>query len=151
MTGAEERIRGLIHRACDCLDREAWDGFLALCTADFRYRITAHSPELRKPMVWFDHDRESLKALLDMVPQHLRRLGTLLRHVSVGAIDINGGAATAQSTFQIIHTDHDGRSHLLAVGRYHDVIDLGGGNTLLKSRDSRLETRDVGIGSHVPF
>ncbi len=156
MSGHEERVRALIYRASRFLDDEEWDNFLNLCTPDFRYRVTAFSPELRKKMLWFDHDRESLKPLFDMVPQHLRRLGTLLRHVSVGTIDSIGGDGTMTmvsvvSTFQCTHTDHEGRSHLLAVGRYFDTVDVGGPAPLIKARETYLETRDLGIGSHVPL
>jgi methanesulfonate monooxygenase small subunit len=149
MSSPEERVRGLVHRACQHLDAEQWEAFMALCAPAFRYRITAYSPDLRKQMIWFDHDHDSLKALLEMVPQHLRRLGTLLRHVSVGVIEIDGNTATATSTFQCIHTDHDGRSRLMCVGRYVDRIDLAKG--LLTFRETQLETRDLGIGSHVPI
>lgn len=149
MSSPEERVRALIHRACLHLDTESWDAFMALCAPVFRYRITAYSPDLRKQMIWFDHDRDSLKALLEMVPQHLRRLGTLLRHVSVGVIEIDGSTATATSTFQCIHTDHDGQSRLMCAGRYVDRIDLAKG--MLTFRETQLETRDIGIGSHVPI
>lgn len=148
---AAESVRALIHRACLHLDREEWDKFLALCAPDFRYRVTAYSPELRRQMIWFDHDLASLKALLEMVPQHLRRMGTLLRHVSVGAIEGEAAPFTVTSTFQCIHTDHEGRSHLLAAGRYSDVVTVQDGRTLLSSRETQLETRDLGIGSHVPI
>lgn len=152
MTDHNEAIRALIHRACLHLDREQWDGFMALCAPTFRYQVTAHSPELRKQMIWFDHDFESLKALLEMVPQHLRRHGTLLRHVSVGVIEPKGeGRAEVTSTFQCLHTDHDGQSRLFAVGRYVDGVEFGPNGPRLTSRETQLETRDLGIGSHVPI
>jgi len=153
MSAPFEDIRALIYRASLTLDREDWIGFLALCAADFRYLITAYSPELRKRMIWFDHDLESLKALLDMVPQHLRRHGTLLRHVSVGMIEPAGSpdCYTVTSTFQCLHTELDGTTRLYAVGRYIDTVTMSDGRVLFLGRDTQLETRDLGIGSHVPL
>lgn len=146
-----EIIRGAVHRACRLLDAEDWDAFLALCAPGFVYQVTAFSPEIRQEMIWFDQDLDGLKALFEMVPQHLRRIGSLLRHVSVGEIDRQAdGTWQAISTFQCFHTDHDGRSHILAVGRYSDVLSADAAPLLL-SRTTRLETRDLGVGSHVPI
>lgn len=146
-----EIVRGVIHRACRLLDAEDWDSFLALCAPDFSYQVVAYSPEIRQEMIWFDQDKEGLKALFEMVPQHLRRIGTLLRHVSVGEIERQAdGVWLAISTFQCFHTDQDGRTHLLAVGRYEDLLSADTAPMLL-SRTTRLETRDLGVGSHVPL
>ena len=32
-----------------------------LCDADFRYTITAYSPEIRKEMIWLDHDKAGMQ------------------------------------------------------------------------------------------
>jgi methanesulfonate monooxygenase subunit beta len=146
-----EIVRGVIHRACRLLDAEDWDNFLALCASNFAYQVVAYSPEIRRDMIWFDQDKDGLKALFEMVPQHLRRIGTLLRHVSVGEIERQAdGSWLAISTFQCFHTDQDVRTLLLAVGRYDDRLSADAGPLLL-SRTTRLETRDLGVGSHVPL
>lgn len=152
MIGAHDVVRGLVHRACRHLDAEEWDAFLALCAPGFQYQVMAFSPEIRRDMIWFDQDRDGLKALFEMVPQHLRRLGTLLRHVSVGEIDlVEGNRWQALSTVQCFHTDQDGRSQLLALGRYTDLVQVDDGAARLLNRVTRLETRDLGVGSHVPI
>ncbi len=58
----DREIERLIYRSCRCLDEEDFAGYLDLCAVDFHYRITAHSPELRKEMIWLDHDRTGLAA-----------------------------------------------------------------------------------------
>jgi len=148
---SSEAVRAAVHRACRLLDAEDWEGFLALCAPGLAYRVVAFSPEIRRDMIWFDQDRDGLRALFDMVPQHLRRIGTLFRHVSVGEIDrLPDGGWQALSSLQCFHTDHDGRTHLLAVGRYTDVL-TGADAPLLQARTLRLETRDLGVGSHIPL
>lgn len=152
MIGATDVVRTTIHRACRHLDAEDWDDFLALCAPGFQYQVTAFSPEIRRDMIWFDQDRDGLQALFEMVPQHLRRLGSLLRHVSVGEIELGeGNRWQALSTVQCFHTDQDGSTRLLAVGRYTDVVQVEEGTGRLLSRITRLETRDLGVGSHVPI
>ena len=150
---SDDEVREVIHRACLCLDREDFDGFLELCAPDFRYQVTAYSPDIRKHMIWLNQDREGLAAMFESLPQHLRRLGTLLRHVSVCIIerDEKSEAASVTSTFLVIHTNLEGQSKVFAAGRYLDTLALGADQALLTSRTTRLETRDLGIGSHVPI
>lgn len=150
MTATDQDIRELIYRTTTALDNEDFDAFMDLCAPEFEYRITAYSPEIRKEMIWLDQDYDGMRALLEMVPQHLRRLGTLKRHVSVYFIDRNeNDTATATSSFLVVHTTPEGQSQLFVAGNYHDEIDLDGRK--LKSRRAHLETRDLGIGSHIPI
>lgn len=147
-----EMVVSLIHSSCIVLDSEKFEEFLSLCVPEFRYKITAYSPEIRKEMTWMDHDYEGMEALLKMVPQHLRRLGNLLRHVSVGPIVIGEQSVQVTSTFQVIHTDLHGRSDLFVAGRYFDeIVSVHSDRLALKSRRVHLDTRDLGIGSHVPI
>jgi methanesulfonate monooxygenase small subunit len=149
----EQDVRELIYRSCLLLDREDFAGFLALCAPGLHYVVTVYSPEIRKEMTWMEQDFEGMKALLAMVPQHLRRTGSLHRHVSVYEIERapKDGVVGALSSFQITHTEHDGRSRLFVVGRYHDRIDVSDPAPLLLERRAHLETRDLGIGLHVPI
>lgn len=153
MVVSEQDIRELVYRSCMALDREDFAEFLALCAPEFHYEVTAYSPEIRKEMTWMEQDFEGMRALLKMVPQHLRRTGSLHRHVSIYRVDRTpqNGAYGVLSSFQITHTALDGRSSLFAVGRYHDRVILSGDALLLLERRAHLETRDLGIGLHVPI
>ncbi len=164
MTAAE-----LVARAALALDDEDFAGFLALCTSDFRYEARSWSPELRKWMTWLAQSRSELEALLAALPEHLRRRGRLLRQLGPTIIDSepavagesgNGavtGALLATTSFAVFHTDPEGRTRLWVVGRYRDRIIPGAAagaasnGVRLASREVVLDTRDLGIGSHVPI
>ena len=147
-----EAVRQLIGLSARRLDAEDFAGYMALCAPAFHYRITAYSREIRKDMIWLDQDRAGMAALLDMVPQHLRRLGGLFRQVSVETFEAgDGGLLAVFSSVLVINTDLEGRSTLFAAGRYHDKVDITGKAPLLAARTVHLETRDLGIGSHVPI
>tara|TARA_B100002051_G_C16732935_1_gene639400 strand:+ start:1238 stop:1690 length:453 start_codon:yes stop_codon:yes gene_type:complete len=146
-----EEIVNFIHKSCFLLDEEDFDGFLKICSKNFEYKITAFSPEINKEMIWMDEDHTSFKNLLVMVNSHLRRLGRLTRHISVGQVHRKTDKILINSSFIIIHTDLEGKSNIFGVGRYNDVIISTKSSVLLKSREAYLETRDLGIGSHVPI
>jgi methanesulfonate monooxygenase small subunit len=150
---SNQAIQEVVYRACTALDKEDFGTFMAQCAPDLDYRVTVYSPEIRKEMIWLDQDYEGMRALLEMVPQHLKRLGTLKRHVSVYFVDRDESAGTAAvtSSFIVTHTDPDGRSQLIVAGTYYDVVDCAGDQCLLKKRKAHLETRDLGIGSHIPI
>ncbi len=154
MTAAE-----LVARAALALDDEDFAGFLVLCSADFRYEARSWSPELRKWMTWLAQSRAELEALLAALPEHLRRRGRLLRQLGPTIVDAGDAAHTllATTSFAIFHTDPDGRTRLWVVGRYRDriVVDAaaapGKPGLRLAAREAVLDTRDLGIGSHVPI
>lgn len=152
-TSDDRMIRELIYRGCLALDAEDFDGFMRLCAPQLQYRIAAYSPELRKEMTWLSHDHAGMGAMLKSVPHHLKRLGTLKRHVSVYFIEQEPGARLARVTSSLLvtTTDPEGRSRLFAVGMYIDEVDTGAGVPMLASRTVRLETRDLGVGSHIPL
>ena len=134
------------------MNQEDFEGFLSFCAPSFRYRITAHSPEIDKEMIWLDQDYDGLAALLDVVPQHLRHVGRMHRHVTVGVIERDGVGANVTSSFLIIDTNLEGQSQLFAAGLYEDRVETEGeASPRLLHRQVKLETRDLGIGSHVPF
>lgn len=153
MSPGNDAVRELIYRSCRCLDTHDFDGYIALCAPTFRYRIVVHSPELRKEMIWLNHDRDGLAALLAAVPRHLVRLGSLQRNATVYTIerDGDGGPARTVSAFSVFDIDNEGRPSVFAVGHYHDTVGEGGERPLLVARDVRLASRDLGIGSHVPI
>lgn len=144
--------RELVARSCLALDEEDGDGFLALCADDFRYRIEVASPELRRTMVWLEHDGDGLRELLGSLPEHLRRSGRLLRQLGASvSLSEDPQELRLGTSFSVVHTRLDGRSVLWAAGRYRDVIGLRGDTLRLCARTVDLHTRDLGIGSHVPL
>ena len=154
MAVGNEEIRDFLHRAADALDREAWDEFLSMCAPEFEYRVTAHSYELNEEMIWLIHDLDGLRHLFEVLPEQLGRKGTrMLRHVSVGAIEPGeaDGHAVATSTVIAVRTSPEGVSELFAAGRYIDVVEIAGAAPRLLRRETRLDTRELGIGSHVPI
>jgi methanesulfonate monooxygenase small subunit len=146
-------VRRLVGQSCAFLDGEEFDSFLSLCAPEFQYQVTVYSPEIKKRMIWMNHDRKGLASLFRVLPQHVRLLGSLFRHASVYSIDRIGGSdnASVASSVLIVQTDPDGVSKLFAAGRYLDTVSLGGERPLLLARTVQLETRDVGIGSQAPL
>ena len=73
-------IEELIYRSCLVLDDKDFKGYLNLCDSGFRYTIRTHSPEIRKDMVWLDHDRKGMETLFNNLPRHNSDHSPLTRH-----------------------------------------------------------------------
>jgi len=43
-----DAVKDVIYQSCLVMDDEKFDEYLALCTEDYQYKVTAYSPELRK-------------------------------------------------------------------------------------------------------
>lgn len=154
MTKPEQRqaIEELIYRSCMALDDRDFKGFLALCEEDFRYTITTYSPEIRKDMVWLDHDRKGFDTLLTNLPRHNSDHSPVTRHATVYTVDVADGTATVVSALQVFRTQLDGgASELFAVGRFQDTVRLNGAAPKLAKRVVKLDTRLLGYGYHIPF
>jgi methanesulfonate monooxygenase small subunit len=156
MANSEQRhaIEELVYRSCIALDDRDWKAFLDLCAEDFRYTITTYSPEIRKDMVWLDHDRKGLDTLLTNLPRHNSDHSPITRHATVYTVDpgADSGSATVVSALQVFRTQLDGgASELFAVGRFHDTVKLNGSAPKLARRVVRLDTRLLGYGYHIPF
>ncbi len=156
MANLERRqaIEELVYRTCLALDDRDWKAFLTLCEDDFRYTITTYSPEIRKDMVWLDHDRKGMDTLLTNLPRHNSDHSPLTRHATVYTVDVGGDgvAATVVSALQVFRTQLDGgASELFAVGRLHDTVKLDGAQPRLAKRVVKLDTRLLGYGYHIPF
>lgn len=153
-TDVDRRVRTLIYRSCLFLDEGDFAGWLGLCAPNFRYTITAYSPEIRKEMVWLDHDREGMEGLFNMLPKHNSDHSPLTRHASVYAVEYDEAAdeASAITSVAVYKTQLDGgASSLFAVGKYFDTLSLDDDAPLLTNRTVRLDTRELGIGSHMPL
>jgi methanesulfonate monooxygenase small subunit len=140
------------------LDERRFGEWIDLTASAFRYRIQAYSHDIRRDMTWLDHDRNGMIALIELLPKHHVDGGDWLRQVGVGKVTAEGdGTASAVSSLAVFHTARDigdahvdgGSSRLLLVGRYHDRFVEEDGRWLLTERVVRLQTRQLGVGSHL--
>jgi len=147
-----QAIEELIYRSCLALDAGEYKAFLGMCENDFRYTIATYSPEIRRDMVWLDHDRKGMETLFGNLPKHNSDHSPLTRHVTVYTVEIDGDVANVVSALQVFRTLLDGgATELFAVGRFHDTVKLDGAGAKLARRLVKLETRLLGYGYHVPF
>jgi methanesulfonate monooxygenase small subunit len=154
MVKTEQRllIEELIYRSCLALDARDFKAFLDLCDPGFRYTITTHSPEIKRDMVWLDHDRKGMETLFANLPRHNSDHSPLTRHATVYTVALDGEEANVVSALQVFRTQLDGgATELFAVGRFHDTVRLQGDSAKLARRIVKLETRQLGYGYHIPF
>ena len=136
------------------LDDKQFNAYLELCDPAYHYKITAYSPEIRKDMIWLEHDRVGMQALFTNLPKHNSDQSPLTRHVSVYTVKEDAAAQQAQvvSALQVFKTSLDGgATELFAVGKLHDLVSLSGAAPKLLAREVRLQTRMLGFGYHIPF
>src|SRR6266540_1923523 len=134
MTTSEKRqaIEELIYRSCLALDTGDFKAFLELCDPGFRYTVTTHSPEIKRDMVWLDHDRKGMETLFTNLPRHNSDHSPLTRHATVYTVDMNGDT-TADVVSKFINAADPGACApdlcpgVLRGGRMltHDVIAFG--------------------------
>ena len=147
-----QQIEELIYRSCLALDDRDYKGFLDLCDTAFRYKVAAYSPEIRKEMVWLDHDRKGMETLFTNLPRHNSDHAPLVRHATVYTVKVSGAQAEVVSALQVFRTALDGgATELFAVGKYLDRLKLGPDGARLVERTVKLDTRMLGIGYHIPF
>lgn len=151
-------IEEVLYAGCLFLDELRFANWLELTAAELRYRIQAYSPDIRKQMTWLDHDRRGLAALLEILPRHHVDGAQWIRHVVLYTVTREEpDHVRAVSSLAIFHTVVDvgdshlegGSSRLFAVGRYHDRFRREAGRWLLAERTVKLETRQLGIGTHL--
>jgi methanesulfonate monooxygenase small subunit len=147
-------VEELVYRSCLLLDAGNYAGFLELCHPSFRYVVEAYGPEIRRNMVWLDHDRPAMETLFRNLPRHYSDLSPLSRHATVYTVTIDErqGEAQAVSALQVFQTALDGgATTLFAVGKIYDTATLEDRAPRLLKRTLRLDTRMLGIGSHIPL
>ncbi|MDB4974992.1 MAG: msmB [Myxococcaceae bacterium] len=151
-------IEDNLYTGCLLLDEQRFHAWLELAAPELKYRITAHSPEIRKDMTWLEHDREGLIALFELLPKHHVDHAQWQRHaVLYQVISDSPSEVHTVASLVVHHTVLDvgdvhidaGASSVFAVGRYHDKYRLEQGRWLLTDRTVRLETRQLGIGTHL--
>ena len=148
-----EAVRSQVAELCELLDNEEFAAFLALCHDEFQYEIHAFSPELRRNMVWFCQSKSEMSGLMGMLPEQVRPPARILRHVSTPRIaqSARAGRILARSTFTALRTAETGETAVLACGRYEDEFVQESAGLQLLSRMTILDTRDLGLGLHVPI
>lgn len=149
-----ESIERLVYESGSTLDALDFKGYLELCEDGYEYSIEAYSPEIRKDMVWLHHDKAGMDTLFKNLPKHNSDHSTLMRHLTVYKVDVDeaSGEANVISGLQVFRTELDGgTTELFAIAKQHDTIKLNDGYPKLSKRTIRLETRNLGIGHHVPF
>jgi methanesulfonate monooxygenase small subunit len=162
-------VEELVYRTCLALDANEYERYLALCTPDFRYAVKTHSPEIRRDMVWLDHDRAGMEALFRTLPRHRSTPARLSRHATVYTVEFDAAReageagedsadgtertrATVVTGLLVFRTAPDGgATSLYATGKLHDAVDVQDGKALLARRTVLLDTRELGIGTHIPF
>src|SRR2546423_11394829 len=110
MSKSEQRlaIEELIYRSCLALDARDYQTSLGLCEPDFRYTVTTHSPEIRREMVWLDHDRKGMETLFANLPKHNSDHSPITRHATVYTVDASADSAQAGSAGQGFPPHADG-------------------------------------------
>jgi methanesulfonate monooxygenase subunit beta len=152
MEPQRHQIEELVYRSCLALDDRDFKAFLDLCDAGFRYKVTAFSPEIRKEMTWLDHDKAGMETLFTQLPRHNSDHSPLTRHATVYTVKVDGGEAEVVSALQVFRTALDGGStELYTVARLIDTVKLNGGEPKLARRHVRLDTRQLGFGTHIPL
>ena len=155
MIKSEQRqaIEELIYRSCLALDTKDFKALLDLCDEAFRYTITTHSAEIKRDMVWLDHDKKGMETLFTNLPKHNSDHSPLTRHATVYTVDLDSSKnASVVSALQVFRTQLDGgATELFAVGRLHDTVKLDGAQPKLARRVVKLDTRLLGYGYHIPF
>jgi methanesulfonate monooxygenase small subunit len=151
---ARTAVAEAIYRSCLYLDDRDFEAYLGLCDPEFHYTIQAYSPEIRRDMVWLEHDKAGLETLFRNLPRHNSDHAPLTRHATVYTVVIDelNGRGAAVSALQVVRTALDGgASELFAVGKLYDTLKVTGDRAALLKRTVKLDTRMLGIGSHIPF
>ena len=146
-------VGDLVYRSAELLDESLWNEWLALCADSFVYKIVAFSPEIRHDMVWLEHGLQGMLNLVDLLPKHQSDRSRLTRHTSLYRVSQrDDGDYDAVSSVAVYRTTLDGGvTTLFALGKYYDSARVEAGRATFLSRTVRLETRDLGLGTHFPL
>ena len=151
--GARVLVEELVYRTCLALDSLDFNAYLALCDENYHYVIGAYSPEIKKEMIWLEHDMAGMQLLFKNLPKHNSDKSMLSRHASVYTVEFTDDThADVVSGLQVYRTTLDGgATELFAVGKMRDKVVLGADGARLLERRIKLDTRMFGIGFHIPF
>ncbi|GAC1413826.1 MAG: aromatic-ring-hydroxylating dioxygenase subunit beta [Vulcanimicrobiaceae bacterium] len=148
------QIEEVIYAATMRLDAKDFKGWLDMCSLELTYAIRAFSREIRKDVIWLEHDYEGMAGLIRQLPRHNTDQSEFTRHTTVYTItpDATGESVVVVSAVAIYRTTHDGGvTNLFGIGRYTDTLVHTPDGWRFRGRDLRLETRSLGIGTHYPL
>ncbi len=154
--GAETHrsVCDFLYRTCLSLDARSFKEWLDVCAEDFTYVISAWSPEIRKDVIFLDLNLDGLATLVKHLPRHNSDQSAFTRHMNVYTVEAQSqeGLYAATSSVAIYRTELDGgTTRLFALGRYHDKLRATPEGWRFAAREVRLETRNLGIGTHYPL
>ena len=90
--------------------------------------------------------------IFTQLPRHNSDHAPLARHATVYTVKVNGGEAEVVSALQVFRTALDGgATELYTVARLIDTVKLDADGPKLARRHVRMETRQLGFGTHVPL
>jgi methanesulfonate monooxygenase small subunit len=160
-TNGTEMVKDAIYQACLNLDENKWDDWLDQCGGDFKYSVTAYSPEIGKDMKYLGLNREELKEYFALLPKHNTDHSPLRRHATVYSVNVDDEAKTAEAVTSFLITQEmfdgvnapldTGENHLFVVGKYYDRFDIKNGEAVFTERETRIHTRRLDKGSHWVF
>jgi len=154
MNTERTQVEELVYDTCMLLDAKDFKGYLDHCDAQYEYKLSAYSPEIKREMTWLDHNRAEMEELFHTLPKHNTDPSPLTRSAVVYKVSIDKAAKRANvvSGLHVFKTAIDGGvTQLFAIGKYFDTVALDGETPRLLARHVKLDTRDLGWGHHIPF
>lgn len=160
-TNGTEMVKDAIYQACLNLDEKKWDEWLGQCDGEFKYSVTAYSPEIGKDMKYLGLNHKELKEYFGLLPKHNTDHSPLRRHATVYSVNVDDRAKTAEAVTSFLITQEmfdgvnapldTGENHLFVVGKYHDKFNIENGEAVFTEREARIHTRRLDKGSHWVF
>lgn len=148
-----QSVRDFLYRACLMLDAREFKDWIDVCAEGFTYVIRAFSPEIRRDVTFLDVDLDGMTTLIKHLPRHNTDQSIFTRHMSIYTVDFESPTVCKTiSSVAVYRTELDGgTTRLFAVGRYYDTLRLEPDGWRFAAREVRLETRNLGIGTHYPL
>jgi 3-phenylpropionate/cinnamic acid dioxygenase small subunit len=145
-----EAIRELVQRTALLLDEENFADWLKSFDSEGVYELSAYSSELRRWMIWWHSDRDTLEKTLAEVGQHVRDPAKRRHVVSAPVVVLDGERASGVSQFSLYRTTPEGQSSLYMVGRYEDKFVKRSGAWRYAAHKVITDTRMLDTFTHIP-
>lgn len=145
-------VRERILLAAYLMNSERFLAWADLFTPSGEYSIHVQSPELNGEQIWQIASRRDLIHNAETLSQHVR---DDYRHTHVVsplvALESSTERTQTVSSFSVFRTSLRGETSVFAVGHYDDVWVNLDQTWKLERRRVRLDTRELGTGSHLPI